>query len=239
MLVKEVKPRWLHHLVRLAAWTIGSLLVLYVVALCEKRYEARRAIRAYNQALTVRLGDSVAELNRKLPDCKFGKAGDYDCFVTPITWRIEAPFDWYMMHAHEEAYIWQSIHRQRIGLRDWYLHVWGTVREGRVSEMDAQFFVVGRDMMLGCSWGLTPQIPRASLDIDSAAQTKLNTALNVTHITSNWVGWGYRMEFTPQSDAHDLRMREINDSCLTSFTGCRDSRELLPNLPPPDHPRYW
>ncbi len=67
MLVKEVKPRWLHHLVRLAAWTIGSLLVLYVVALCEKRYEARRAIRAYNQALTVRLGDSVAELNRKLP----------------------------------------------------------------------------------------------------------------------------------------------------------------------------
>ena len=48
MLVKEVKPRWLRYLVRLAAWTIVSLLVLYVVALCEKRYEARRAIRAYN-----------------------------------------------------------------------------------------------------------------------------------------------------------------------------------------------
>jgi hypothetical protein len=242
--VKEGKLRWLHRVAHWAVRTLGAtfvlLILLYLAALCDEHYGARRAMQSYNQVLTARLGDTVDEFNRKAPRCTIGEPdGEYNCLLKSITQRIEHPFDWYMMHAHESAYLWQSIRMQKIGLRDWYFVLRVTVRQGRVSEMHAQFFIVGRDMMLGCSWGMMPELHVPSLDADPTKQTKISTALNVTHITSNWAGWGYRMEFTPGSDAHDLRMREINDSCLTSFTGCRDSRELLPNLPPPDHSRYW
>ena len=84
--------------------------------------------------------------------------------------------------------------------------------------------------MLGCFWWPTPELRRASLDTDSTTQANISTALCVTNITSSSSGCGYRVEFTPRSDAHDLRIREIKDRCLTSFAGCRDSRELLPNL---------
>ena len=103
--------------------------------------------------------------------------------------------------------------------------------------MRVEFSVVGRDMMLGCFWELAPELSRTSLGTDSTAQASASTALHVTYITSRWSGLGYSMEFTPRSDAHDLHMREVNDRCLTSFTGCRDSRELLPNLPSPQNPR--
>jgi hypothetical protein len=240
--VKEGRLRWLHRIARWAARTLGSLFVLlialYLVALCDELYEARRAMRVYNQVLTVRLGDTVAEFNRKAPGCKVGNTdGESNCFVAPIRARMEARFDWYMMHAHENAYLWQNIRRQKIGLRDWYLVLRVSVRQGHVSEMQAEFFVIGRDMMLGCFWGLTPELRRASLGAHSTTQVNASTALYVTNITGSWSGWGYRMEFTPRSDAHDLRMREVNDRCLTSFTGCRDSRELLPNLRSPQRPR--
>ena len=80
------KLPWLRRLAHGAAWTLGSLLalpiVLYLVALVDEHYEARRAVRVYRQLLTVRLGDTVAEFNRKAPGCKIGKAdGDYQCFV--------------------------------------------------------------------------------------------------------------------------------------------------------------
>ena len=232
-------PLKLHRIARRVVWTVGFLffllILLYLAAVCDEHYGARRAMRVYNQVLTVHLGDSVEEFNHKVPGCTIGKPdGEYNCSAEPVTERIKGRFDWYMMHAHQEAYLWQSIRRQRIGLRDWYFVLWVTVRQGRVSEMNAQFLVVGRDMMLGCSWGMAPELHRPS-----SATTKTSTALHATNITSRWAGLGYRMEFTPGSDAHDLRMREINDSCLTSFTGCRDSRELLPNLPPADHPQYW
>jgi hypothetical protein len=241
---KDDKLRWLYRIMRWSAWTLGSLfalvIALYLAALCDIHYGVRRAMRVYNQALTVRLGDTVDEFNRKVPGCKVGKTdGESNCHVAPITQRIEAHFDWYMMDAHEDAYLWQSVHRQNIGLRDWYFVLRVTMHQGLVSELSAQFIVVGRDMALGCSWGLMSELPRGSLGIESAMPANARTALSVTHITSNWSGWGYRMEFTPGSDEQDLRMREINASCLTSFTGCRDSRELLPNLPPAGHPRYW
>jgi hypothetical protein len=239
--VKEGKPHWLHRIARWAARILGSLfalfIALYLAALCDGLYEARRAMRIYNQVLTVRLEDTVAEFNRKAPGCKVRNAdGEYNCLVTPIRQRIEDRFDWYMMHVHENAYLWQNIRRQKIGLRDWHLVVRVVVRQGRVGEMQAEFFVVGRDMMLGCFWGLTPDLRRAGLGTDSTTQANANTALYATNITSSWSGQGYRMEFTPRSDAHDLHMREVNDRCLTSFTGCRDSRELLPNLQSPPHP---
>jgi len=240
--VKEGNPRWLHRIALWGARILGSLLALlialYLLALCDGLYEARRAMRVYNQVLTVRLDDTAAEFNRKAPGCKVGNTdGEYNCLVTPIRQRIEDRFDWYMMHAHENAYLWQSIHRQKIGLRDWHLVLRVAVRQGRLSEMRAEFFVVGRDMMLGCFWGLAPELSRASLGTDSTTQANPSMALHVTNITSSWSGRGYSMEFTPRSDAHDLRMREVNDRCLTSFTGCRDSRELLPNLQPPQHPQ--
>jgi hypothetical protein len=227
--------RWPHRLARRAASTLCVffllLVVLYLAALADEHFEARHAADVYNQLLTVRLGDTIAEFNRKVPNCKLGKTdGKYGCLVEPIRNRVAHPFDWYLMHTHHDAYVWQSFLRQKIGLRDWFLYAWGvTVYQGRLSKMHTQFFVTGREMMLGCAWGLTPE----------ARRTNTSTTLSVTHINSSWSGWGYHMEFTPGSSAQDLRMREINVSCLTSFAGCRDSREFLPNLPPPEHTQYW
>ncbi len=242
--VNEGRLRLSYRVTRWVAWALGSifvlLIVLYLVALGDERYEARRGVGIYIQVLSVRLSDTVEEFNRKAPGCKIGQNdSEYVCVVEPITNRIMGALDWYMMHAHEDAYVWQNIHRQNIGLRDWHFQLWVTVRQGRVPEMHSHFLVVGRDKMLGCFWDLTPEVRRASVDADSSNQVKVSTALNVTHITSRWSGWGYSMEFTPRSKETDLRMREINDSCLTSFVGCRDSRELLPNLAPAEHPRYW
>ncbi len=233
---KDIHFRWSYRFARSLAWTLGTLstlvVFLYLVALADERYESRRGLRTYQQVLTVRLGDTVPEFNRKVRGCKIDQNdGEYECVVQPITNRLLGHIDWYMMHRYEDAYVWQTLHRQRIGLRDWMFRLSIRVHQGRVTELHSQFFVVGREMMVGCSWALRPE-----LDHDGV---HANTSLHSTNITSSWSGRGYRMEFTPASEQSDLRMREVNGSCLTSFVGCRDSRELLLNLPSADHPEYW
>lgn len=228
---------------RFARWFTGALgaffvllIVLYLAALADEHYESRRGLRTYSQILTVQLGDTVTDFNRKIPGCKIGQNdGVYVCVVQTVTNNLLGHFDWYMMHSHENAYMWQNVHRQKFGLRDWLFRSWVTVHEGRIIRLDSQFVVVGRDKMLGCSWGLAPELRGADPTLDA------KTALTLTHITSSWSGSGYRMDFTPGSEQSELRMREVNDICLTSFVGCRDSRELLPNLPSvaDGRPRYW
>jgi hypothetical protein len=240
--IRNVRSEWSHRIARWGAWTLCSLfilaVVLYIAALCDEQYAARRGMRIYSQLLSVRLGDTHAEFDRKVPGCKTGRAdGEYSCMVVPVMQRIERPVDWFLMYSHERIYLWQQIQRQRIGLRDWSLVSQVTIRQGRVSEIETYFMVVGRDQMLGCSWGVKPELNRETFD--SHGPSRLSTSLRETYITSSWSGRGYRMEFTPGSKERDLRMREINKNCLTSFKGCLDSRQLLPNLPPLDHPHYW
>jgi len=242
MMKEAGKFRSSHRIAHWAAWAVLSLFVLatvlYVSALCDEHYQAHRAMRVYDQLLSVRIGDTFAEFDRKVPGCKAGEAdGEYICFVIPVTERIKGRLDWFLMLEQEEIYQWQMAQRQRIGLRDWSLVSRVTMLRGRVSEINTQFFVVGRDQMLGCLWYVKPELGRAR--VGSNGPIGASTSLDETHITSAWAGLGYRMEFTPRSEVRDLHMREINGSCLTSFKGCSDSRELLPNVPPRGHPEFW
>ncbi len=221
-----VKICWLTLLV-----FVGGCIIAYTLLIGLQAYAAWRTARILDGVERLRVGDPSEYFEAAARGCNgiVRTSSSTECWLMAGAFRFNAP--WRVLQKLPDPWYYDVLSlANRAGLRYWDLRLSASTSEGRITEISANLYSVGRYEALGARWTVASSVA-LPYDAELAHMDK-RTYMNWYHITSMPSGEGFRIYATQKSTEKELRARRINRGCLLSFRGCDGLCELLPDALP-------
>ena len=222
----------MQKVIRIFCYSIFTILVgftlLYVLLLSMQAYSQHQASDVLDRLEALRVGDPEVKFENAIKGTpKTGNQfGEALYTVTSGPYRLPS-----ILRLAEKmpTSIWQL--SNRLGLRYWRLDITSSSEKGRVRDVWAYSYVVGRHEALGAEWKIAPALPDV-YELRSSRPDEQRTYMGWYHITSSPSGEGFSIYATPASTDPELMARHINRKCFLSIRGCDGLCELLPDAIP-------
>jgi len=150
-----------------------GLMLLYIALLSMQAYSKRQASHILDRIEALRVGDPITKFDTAVEGCPLeSNPAAIRCVLISGAYPLETLWTEFWKVLPDS---WAEPMREfsnKAGLRGWRLVIFATSLDGRIGEINASIYVVGRYEALGAKWDIGPDLPAVYAQRAQTAEDK-------------------------------------------------------------------